>query len=58
MLIMFYLLMGKLIRKDNTVNIPKELYKNNYYMKSYNSSFSRLKGNNNTLVSESLYTNF
>ena len=55
---MFYLLMGKLIRKDNTVNIPKELYKNNYYMKSYNSSFSRLKGNNNTLVSESLYTNF
>lgn len=49
---------GKTNKKDNTVNIPKELYKNNYYMKSYNSSFSRLKGNNNTLVSEALYTNF
>ena len=49
---------GKTNKKENTVNIPKELYKNHYYMKSQNSSFSRLKGNNNTLVSEALYINF
>ena len=49
---------GKTNQKDNTVSIPKELYENNYYMRGYNSSFSRLKGKNNIIVSESLYTNF
>lgn len=49
---------GKTNYKDNTVPIPKDLYKEMFYTKEYKSSLSRLKGNKNTKVRESLYKNF
>lgn len=49
---------GKTNYKDNTVAIPEELYENMIYTGEYNSSFSRLRGNKNTKVRETLYMNF
>lgn len=44
--------------KDNTVSIPKELYKEHHYLNSGNSSFSRLFSGKNINVLESIYKNY
>lgn len=46
---------GKSGGNDMTENVPKQLYHSHYYIKSGNSSFKRLKNNNNNVVYESLY---
>lgn len=46
---------GKSGNKDQTVNIPEELYTEHYYIKSGNSSFKRLKSDKSAVVYESLY---
>lgn len=46
---------GKSGNKDQTVDIPEELYTEHYYIKSGNSSFKRLKSDKGAVVYESLY---
>lgn len=50
---------GKSGEKDNTYNVPKNCYINHIYIKSGNSSFKRVIGNNkHAIVYESLYYNY
>lgn len=47
---------GKSGEKDNTYDVPKELYNEHYYLESGNSSFKRItETDNNAKVFESLY---
>lgn len=45
--------------QDNTVSLPKELFKQHFYLNSGNSSYNRIfSGKNNIDVKESLYINY
>src|SRR3989338_344637 len=49
---------GKTSEKDYIVQIPKELYKRHYLIKSGHSSFRKVIDKKNSIVEESLYLNY
>lgn len=49
---------GKTTSKDYTIQLPKDLYENHYYIHSGNSAFKKVMEKENNQVYESLFTNY